>query len=448
MPDTFECGALAAQAHERFPFEVEQILLADLRRVGEVAAGHDAGDLPRDQRIVIADPSTAQCQVDAQIEGGALALASHPDRHAAGRRPVPVGDPGEHSGLGVSQQPLAVHRDAVDLAQEAEPARIGGAGRDRAECDRLECPLQPRQRVGAGSRGVEGADRQLLGPAPGRDQPDADLDLTHIRLGRRLYAIGMQRQLASAAQGETGRGDDHRGRRVAQADDGALESAHHEIEVVPVALLRLKQHHHQIGAGAEVRGVVADHQSAEPVGCLRDAGVQHADRIGPDRVHLRVELDRQHAVPEVNQTGARVTPDDVSAAPGAVEYLQVGSGRREGSGPHAPGGAAVARRQSGPGPRGRRQIGPPAGIEHPVDTQQIEQFEGAVVPAESPAHRPIDVVRVVGDGRGRLGSVEQGLPERGAHEVAHVVTCRKQCAQPFSRVVDGPGRVDRRQTGR
>ena len=53
-------------------------------------------------------------------------------------------------------------------------------------------------------------------------------------------------------------------------------------------------------------GFVADDQRAKVRGCLLDAGVQHLHRVAADRVHLRVELDAEHAVAEVDQAGAGV----------------------------------------------------------------------------------------------------------------------------------------------
>ena len=102
--------------------------------------------------------------------------------------------------------------------------------------------------------------------------------------------------------------------------------------------------------------VVADDERGEVRGGFLDAGVQHLDRVAADRVHLRVELDAQHAVAEVDEARAGVLAD-----------------RRRGSAFAAPSSGERARRRC-----------------------RVE-LERPELPAEPPAHRPIDVVGLVGD---------------------------------------------------
>ena len=74
--------------------------------------------------------------------------------------------------------------------------------------------------------------------------------------------------------------------------------------------------------------VVADDEGGEVRGGFLHAGLQHLDRVAADRVHLRVELDAQHAVAEVHQAGARVLADDAAAGlRGAEQRGGRGGGR-------------------------------------------------------------------------------------------------------------------------
>src|SRR6186997_115128 len=57
---------LAAQTQKCFAFQVQQVLFADRRRVREVAAGHDPGELAADQRVVIGGAAGAVGEMDAE----------------------------------------------------------------------------------------------------------------------------------------------------------------------------------------------------------------------------------------------------------------------------------------------------------------------------------------------------------------------------------------------
>ena len=62
---------------------------------------------------------------------------------------------------------------------------------------------------------------------------------------------------------------------------------------------------------------------------FRDARLQHLQRIGADGVHLRVKLDGQHAVAEIDQTRAGIAPHHLLAILGRLQQLQARSGRRQ-----------------------------------------------------------------------------------------------------------------------
>src|SRR5262245_12446961 len=66
--DALQGLALAAEAEERFTLQVEHLLLVERRRVREVAAGEDPGELASDRGVVIADAAGAPREVDAELQ--------------------------------------------------------------------------------------------------------------------------------------------------------------------------------------------------------------------------------------------------------------------------------------------------------------------------------------------------------------------------------------------
>ncbi len=212
--------------------------------------------------------------------------------------------------------------------QIAEPLRIGAARRGLREADQLERPLNRRQEiVAAGNHLLRRSRHHLLGAGSGRNEPHSHLDQAHIGFARGLHAIGMQADLAATAEREARRGDDDRYLRVPQSHGGLLELPDDEVDVVPVLFLCFEEQQHQVGAGGEVRRVVADHERGEVLFRFAHARLQHLQRVGADRVHLGVELDREHAIANVHEAGPGVLLDDARAGFGVAEKLQVARGR-------------------------------------------------------------------------------------------------------------------------
>ena len=129
----------------------------------------------------------------------------------------------------------------------------------------------------------------------------------------------MQDDLAATAEREARRRHHHRHVRVPQPHRRALERADHQIDFVPVAFLRLEQEQHQVRAGGEVQPVVADDERREVVSSLLDGAAEHVDGVAADGVHLRMELDAEHAVAEIDEAGAGVLPDDAFVGAGRLE---------------------------------------------------------------------------------------------------------------------------------
>src|SRR5262245_32781905 len=109
--------ALAAQFQERLALEIEQMLLADGRLMGQRAAGEHVRQRASDERVVIADSATAPGQMDAELERGEQAVAAHGNRRTRQLALVPFANPLERERLGVGHQPLPVHRDAIGIAE-------------------------------------------------------------------------------------------------------------------------------------------------------------------------------------------------------------------------------------------------------------------------------------------------------------------------------------------
>src|SRR5687767_11793201 len=66
--DAFLRLPFSAQAEERLPLQIEQLLLRHGPAGCEPAAGEDLRELPSDERIVIADASAAPREVDTELQ--------------------------------------------------------------------------------------------------------------------------------------------------------------------------------------------------------------------------------------------------------------------------------------------------------------------------------------------------------------------------------------------
>ena len=150
------------------------------------------------------------------------------------------------------------------------------------------------------------ADHHLFRPAAAGNQAHAHFDQPDVSLGRGVNPRGVQIDFASAAERHSLRRAHDRPRRVLDRHVDALELAHGEMNVVPLAFLRGHQQQHQICAGGKIRRLVADHHGLEFGFQSRDARMQHRDDISADRVHLGVEFAAEHAVAQIDQARARI----------------------------------------------------------------------------------------------------------------------------------------------
>ena len=154
---------------------------------------------------------------------------------------IPLPCPLERQCFRVAHQSFSVQCHAIDVCDEAETTSIERARRHLRESDCLEHLLNKRQHIRARPREPAHASREhLLGAAPGWNQTNTHFDKADITFSRRLQSIAVQRDLAASADRQSRRCDDDRDIRIPQALGRVLERADHQVDFVPVALLRLE----------------------------------------------------------------------------------------------------------------------------------------------------------------------------------------------------------------
>ena len=75
MLNPLERLSFAAQLQKRLPLQIEQVLFADGRLMGQCAACENVGERSSDDGIVIADAAGAPREVDTQLERSDRATA-------------------------------------------------------------------------------------------------------------------------------------------------------------------------------------------------------------------------------------------------------------------------------------------------------------------------------------------------------------------------------------
>jgi hypothetical protein len=138
-----------------------------------------------------------------------------------------------------------------------------------------------------------------------------------------------------------------------------------------------------------------------------------------------VEFQRQHAVADVQQTCAGISPDHALAIPCTLQDLQFGGRRREAGRPESI-ATGVENRLHWWGNIGRACRGA-HGVDHLPDTDRVPHLEGAELPPKPPPHRPIDIVNGMRDvGRDPRG-MEQCHPECGSKESPDLSRVEEEC---------------------
>jgi hypothetical protein len=105
------------------------------------------------------------------------------------------------------------------------------------------------------------AQRELLGAAAAGDHAHAEFHEAHVGLGVRHHLVRVQAELGAAAEAELVRCGHHGDAAVAHAHHGVLERADGHVQVLVFLLHGHHEDHAHVGAGAEERAVVVDHEA-------------------------------------------------------------------------------------------------------------------------------------------------------------------------------------------
>ncbi len=226
------------------------------------------------------------------------------------------------------------------------------------------------------------------------------------------------------------RGDHDGLARIAHPQDRVLEAFDERLERARPAHRHAHHDLAEVGTDREVRALVADDHPAQVAVVLDvfdglDKALHH---VLPQAVGLRAELENGYAVARVEQCGLVVLPERLRLvllqqrhAPlvGRARVALVGALPGNPDERRARRGAVVeAARGHLRHPAGRLDARLGEGVAHAVDAQGVPRLERAHLPAEAPAHRPVDVGRRVGDLGDAAGGVAEQVERRAAEEVA------------------------------
>src|SRR5574337_1340960 len=152
----------------------------------------------------------------------------------------------------------------------------------------------------------QASEQHLLAAACGRDQPDAYLHEPDVDFGGGADPRGVQTDLASAAERHGKWGRYHRLLETLERHVGILEGPYHQLDVVPVLLLRLKEEGLQVRADTEVSSLIPDDEGIESLGAKLQARPYHLKNIRADGVVLGGELQAGDPISQVDQRCAGI----------------------------------------------------------------------------------------------------------------------------------------------
>ena len=268
----------------------------------------------------------------------------------------------------------------------------------------------------------------------------------------RLDRIGIEADLAAAAERHARRRRDHRERAVLELAVDLLALGDQVLDHRPDRDVGREQREPDVGADREVAALVVDHERLEVLGDDADRLVDQVERVAVERVHLAVELEAGDAVADVPEAGGAVLrhrpappldvleqqhalgPDDVGVVAGQRQMLQ----------------ATVLDPVERPVPdfaqqRRHRQAVRLEPLGEPGRADPVEQLERAPFPVVAEPHRLIDRGDVVGD----LGHQRGGVGERPAHHPPGVARGRLVGLEqrPRAAVLGGIDRIEARPGG-
>src|ERR1051325_3475103 len=96
---------------------------------------------------MIGDSTSAPREVHPKVKGRPDAIATDWNRPRSFRRHVALRGSTERAALGVIDQAIAIHRDAIMIAEVTETDGIRTGCRNFRKADRLKCFLDERQRI-------------------------------------------------------------------------------------------------------------------------------------------------------------------------------------------------------------------------------------------------------------------------------------------------------------
>ena len=218
----------------------------------------------------------------------------------------------------------------------AETSRVSGAGETVAN------PIVSKTRCTKGSGSPAG--RPSIAPQQPRS-PRPQESVRHLLQPGRCFRGRPTRSAWSAdlqpPPSVEDRRDDNRHVGIAQTgrSPGTRGSSDRPRPSCPPGF---EEEQHQVGTGGEVERVVADHECAEIRSGLFHRVPQHLDGVAADGVHLRVELEAEHAVAEIEQARTRFFRTTRPSARAAVISVSLDDGADASPAPAAAASSARA----------------------------------------------------------------------------------------------------------
>ena len=186
------------------------------------------------------------------------------------------------------------------MVEESERPRFFRARRHLRGADGLQHVLQERHGVDAGRlflRRRDDAAHHLLAAARAGDQADADFDEAHVGLARGDDARAGHGHLGAAAEGAAERRGDDGLRAVTHLHQRVLHPLHRVLDRAPPSMRPLARF---APTQKSPPSLPMTRPFQSPLLDFIHRLDEHRADVRVERVHLRVELEAEHAVAEVD----------------------------------------------------------------------------------------------------------------------------------------------------